>query len=193
MARQREFDPNHVLKTAITLFWQNGYCDTSVDQIVRQSGVAKYGIYGTFGSKQELFMTALTQYATERHRDIQRPIRTPGASLPEIRKFFARAVNMMTHNNAPRGCLIANIGVELGTRDPEISTFVARFFQDISDVLAGCLRRAADLGQFAVLPDVAPLASYLTTEFRTALMLAASGSSRRQIRAHLDISLRVLD
>ncbi len=51
MARPREFDPNDVLQVAIALFWEKGYFDSSVDEVVRQSSVAKYGIYGVFGSK----------------------------------------------------------------------------------------------------------------------------------------------
>ncbi len=77
MARPREFYPNDVLKTAVDLFWEKGYYDGSVDEVVKRSGVAKYGIYGTFGTKRELFMKALTQFAADRNRDIQRPIRQP--------------------------------------------------------------------------------------------------------------------
>jgi len=30
-----------------------------VDKVVKRSGVAKYGIYGTFGTKRELFLQVL--------------------------------------------------------------------------------------------------------------------------------------
>jgi len=192
MARPREFDPSEVLQTAIELFWEKGYFDSSVDEIVRQSGVAKYGIYGTFGSKRELFKKALKQYASDRHRGIQSPIRKPGASLPEIRQFFKRAVKLMTQDGAPRGCLIVNTGVELGFRDAEIRDFVTNFFQETEEVMEHCLTNAVELGQIEVSSNISALASYLITEFRTALMLAGSGCSRREIQAHLDIALRVL-
>ena len=61
MARPREFDPDEALQTAIDLFWEKGYSDTSVDEVVRRTGVAKYGIYGTFGDKRSLFSKALEQ------------------------------------------------------------------------------------------------------------------------------------
>ncbi|VAW73784.1 Transcriptional regulator, AcrR family, partial [hydrothermal vent metagenome] len=128
MARPREFDPNKVLQIAIELFWMKGYFDSSVDEVVRRSGVAKYGIYGTFGSKRGLFIKALNQYASDRHRDIQSPIRKPDASLPEIQQFFKRAVKIMTQDEARRGCMIVNTGVELGFIDAEIRDFVANFF-----------------------------------------------------------------
>ena len=192
MARPREFDPNDVLQTAIELFWEKGYCDASVDEVVKRSGVAKYGIYGTFGTKRELFMIALTQYAADRHQDIQCPIRKPDASLPEIRVFFRDAPKLMTQKTGRRGCLMCNAGIELGLRDPEIRDLVRDFFRDIAKVMQRCLARAVEKGELETSKDIAGLAAYLATEFRAALMLAASGHSRRDIERHLDVALQVL-
>ena len=177
---------------AIELFWEKGYYDTSVDEVVKRSGVAKYGIYGTFGTKRELFLKALHQYAIDRHRDIQNPIRKPNASLSEIRAFFKQATKLMTQENDRRGCLIANTGVELGLQDPEIRDFVKEFFRDTANAMKRCLERAVERGQLDESTDVSSLATYLVTEFRTALMLAASGHSRRDIQRHLDVALQVL-
>ena len=192
MPRQREFDPSKTLQTAIELFWEKGYYDSSVDEVVKRSGVAKYGIYGTFGTKRELFLKALNRYAGDRLGDIQKPIRKPNASLPEIRAFFRQAPKMLTLDSARRGCLICNTGVELGKRDAEIYAFVNDFFSDIARVMQSCLERSIVKGQIEAPEDVADLATYLATEFRTSLMLAASGVSRRQIEKHLEIALQVL-
>lgn len=192
MARPREFDPDDVLQTAIELFWEKGYYNSSVDEVVRQSGVAKYGIYGVFGSKRELFKKALTQYALDRHSDMQSVIRKPGAALPEILTFFKEAVTRMTQQNTKRGCLMVNTGVELGLRDAEIRDVVTDFFQDTEEVMARCLDNAVEQGQLVDVSSVPALAAFLVNEFRAALMLAASGLSRRSIQAHLDMALRVL-
>ena len=192
MPRQREFDPHEALQTAIELFWEKGYFDTSVDEVVKRTGVAKYGIYGTFGTKRELFKKALTQYANDRHKDIQRSIRKPDASLPEVLAFFKDSPSMMTTKNYPHGCLIANTGIELGMKDPEISNFVKVFFRDTANVMQHCLERAVEKGQLPKSTDVTSLSTYLVTEFRTSLMLAASGHSRREIERHLEIALQVL-
>ncbi len=190
MARTREFDPHAALQTAIKLFWEEGYRAASVDNVVQRSGVAKYGIYGTFGTKRELFRKALEQYALDRRQDIQRPIRKPAASLPEILTFFRDAPKLATRGR--RGCLVANSGVELGAKVPEIREFVRRFFGDVARVLQDCLRRAVARGEVDASIDVAATAQYLATEFRMALILAASGESRRDIERHLEMALRVL-
>jgi len=192
MPRHREFDPKQALQTAITLFWEKGFYDTSVDEVVRRSGVAKYGIYGTFGNKRELFRKVLEQYAEDRRRDIQAPIRRAEASLPEIREFFAALPTRLTQKDFQHGCLMANTGVELGTRDVEFGVVVKEFFGEMTKVMGSCLRRAVDSGLLTVTTDIKLLATYLVTEFRTALMLAASGATRNDIRRHLEVALQVL-
>ena len=191
MARHREFDPSAALQTAIQVFWEKGYTATSVDEVVKRSGVAKYGIYNTFGNKEELFKKVLAQYAADRHQDIQRPIRQPGASLPEIREFFADVPRIITQNDHPHGCLMANAGVELGMSDLDIRDYVNDFFGDVAQVLQRCLARAVEKGELETPEDVTGLAAYLATEFRTALILARSGCSQDTIEQHLDIALQV--
>jgi TetR/AcrR family transcriptional repressor of nem operon len=192
MARPREFDPQATLQTAIQVFWEKGYANTSVDEIVQRSGVAKYGIYGTFGNKEALFKKVLAQYASDRHQDMQEFIRRPGAALAEIQEFFAAAPGLVTQADHPKGCLVCNTGVELGERDPALRDYVNDFFDEIAQVLRRCLVRAVDQGELVPPPNLDRLATYLATEFRTALMLARSGVSQAEIEQHLEIALTVL-
>ncbi|MDH4316580.1 MAG: TetR/AcrR family transcriptional regulator, partial [Gammaproteobacteria bacterium] len=63
MVRSRAFDPEQALSRAVDLFSSRGYSETSMDDIVKATGVSRYGIYGTFGNKRELFEQALERYA----------------------------------------------------------------------------------------------------------------------------------
>ncbi len=195
MPRQREFDPSETLQTAIQLFWEKGYYDSSVDEVVKRSGVAKYGIYGTFGTKRELFIKALRQFGSDRLNDIQAPIRKPDASLPDILTFFnqgAKAIKLITDSSDRRGCLLCNTGIELGLRDPEIGKILKEYFVDFTNAMQSCLERAVDKGELEPPSDIAALATYLVTEWRAVLMLAASGYNHRDIKRHLGVALHVL-
>ena len=55
-----------------------------------------------------------------------------------------------------------------------------------------CLVRAVERGELEEPKDIAGLAAFLATEFRTTLMLARSGHSREDIERHLAIALKVL-
>lgn len=193
MARTREFDPEQALQTAIDVFWEKGYFDATVDEVVRRSGVAKYGIYGTFGTKDELFRKALEQYAADRKHGIQSTLLKEGAALPELKKFYRDAVIMMTQEDHRFGCLLCNTAMEVGSEKEEFQSIVRKFFADLASAIRRCLRRAVSRGQLDKSKDTAQIANYLATEFRTLLMLSRSGESRRAIQAHVRVALSILD
>ncbi len=62
MSRARSFDTDVALDKAMRLFWRKGYLDTSIDDLVSETGVGRSGLYGTFGGKRDLFFAALTRY-----------------------------------------------------------------------------------------------------------------------------------
>jgi TetR/AcrR family transcriptional repressor of nem operon len=192
MARPREFDPEKALQVAVDVFWEKGYSDASVDEVVRRSGVAKYGIYGTFGTKDELFKKVLEKYAEDRRNGIQRLLYEDNAALPELKKFFHDAVVMMTSQKNQYGCLLCNTAMDLCASKPEIQSIVLGFFAGMTRRFRRCLKRAVDKGQLDRTMDKAEIAAYMTNVFRTALMLARCGESRRAIRQHVDVALRVL-
>lgn len=189
MPRHKEFNPDDLLAAAVALFWRQGYKDTSIDQLVAQSGVAKYGIYSSLGSKQEMFRKVLARYAEDRHKDIQAPIRRPGASLADIREFFDGAVERATQPNAPQGCLMVNTALELGKASEEIRAIVDAFFDETTHVMQACLERAAAQGELTPTIPLDRLARYLVGEFRFLLLSAAAGTSRQAMRERLEVAL----
>ncbi len=194
MARTREFDPKEALQVAIELFWEKGYFDGSVDEIVKRSGVAKYGLYGTFGTKHELFLKALNQYGKDRERDILKPIYQADASLPEIRRFFKEGAALVMHQTTNRrGCLLTNAGIELGREDVQVRTEIKQFFNRQVKVFEVCLARAVAKGEVDEGKDIKQLAKFLAKEYRLMMVLAGSGEPLAQIQDHLEVALQILE
>lgn len=59
MARPREFDLEVVLTKARILFAKKGYHGTSIDDLVKVTGLQRGSVYKAFGSKRNLFETIL--------------------------------------------------------------------------------------------------------------------------------------
>lgn len=78
---------DHLVDTAIELFYSGGYHATGIDKILSKAGVAKMTLYNHFRSKDELILAAL------RRRDEQ------------FRNWFMRAVEK--HADQPRARLLA--------------------------------------------------------------------------------------
>ncbi len=65
-----------------------------MDDIVRATGVSRYGLYGTFGNKRELFEQALERYADSMGRQSYLRLLEPDASLDHIRHVRIEASNL---------------------------------------------------------------------------------------------------
>ena len=74
-----------IIDAAETLFSRNGYYDTSMDEIVRESGLSKGAIYGHFKSKEELFV-ALQDRQLEVQLDQLRSTFAPGHGQGQTRE-----------------------------------------------------------------------------------------------------------
>lgn len=73
MARPRAFDESVVLARSRELFAKQGYNGTSIDDLVRATGLLRGSLYKAFGSKRNLFCAAL--------RDIPENLEPSGQSL----------------------------------------------------------------------------------------------------------------
>lgn len=62
MARKKEYIESEVIEKAMTLFWRNGYENTSMQMLEKEMGINKFSIYSSFGSKHGVFVESLKTY-----------------------------------------------------------------------------------------------------------------------------------
>ncbi|MEL7528783.1 MAG: helix-turn-helix domain-containing protein, partial [Pseudomonadota bacterium] len=62
MARPRSYDSETLALRTLTAFWQGGYHATSMDDLVRVTGVSRHGIYKEFGGKKDMFLSSFELY-----------------------------------------------------------------------------------------------------------------------------------
>ncbi|KGA18723.1 hypothetical protein GM51_7775 [freshwater metagenome] len=65
MARPKEFEVAEVLLKARAVFAAQGYNGTSIDDLVRATGLMRGSIYQAFGSKRNLFLLQLAEAAND--------------------------------------------------------------------------------------------------------------------------------
>lgn len=71
MARPRAFDEALVLSQARTLFAAQGYNGTSIDDLVKATGLLRGSIYKAFGSKKNLFEMLLADAALDFNTSVE--------------------------------------------------------------------------------------------------------------------------
>jgi TetR/AcrR family transcriptional repressor of nem operon len=192
MVRTRAFDPADALARAIELFSARGYSETSMDDLVKATGVSRYGLYGTFGNKRELFEQALEKYADRMGRKSFLRLLEPEASLAHIRRIFDERIEMIGSGDENRGCMISHTAMELAPHDREIKEVLQRFMKRMSKTFAIGLESAREKGEVRASLDLHAAGDFLTGALFGLAVLANTGLSRETLDNYVENTMASL-
>ncbi len=192
MVRTREFDPSTTLSRVVELFSSKGYSETSMDDIVRATGVSRYGIYGTFGNKRELFEQALEKYADSMGRQSYLRLLEPDASLEHIRKIFDERIENSCTRSVRPGCLFVYTAMELAPHDQEIQGVLQKFMNRMSKAFSIGLESARERGEIKPDLDLRAAGEFLTGSMFGLAVLARTGFPRATLEGFVDNAMASL-
>jgi TetR/AcrR family transcriptional regulator, transcriptional repressor for nem operon len=113
MPRVREFDEEAALVKAGALFWRNGYHNTSMQELVAETGVCRASLYETYGDKHSLYLKALNyhrQSASQQFNDATAVVDSVEAKL---RAMFEVVVSQLVSDGEGKGCFMTNATLEM--------------------------------------------------------------------------------
>lgn len=191
MPRTMEVEPAVAVDRAMEMFWTTGYASTSLDQLVQGTGASRYGLYSTFGSKDELLARALGEYSRRIMATVCAPLDIPTASLPEIHEFFHR-VRALHKRAGASGCLECNMAIELGQTGSAAARQVGSHFKRMHGLIKRAVNNARKVGHLPHRTDTAHLADYLLGVTAGSFLLARARMGPRMVEAFLSTALEVL-
>lgn len=181
------------LQRAMELFWRQGYYDTSVSDLVAQTGANRQGLYGEYGNKQGLFRASLRVYGREVTDRMTAVMAGPDASLAEIRAFFAQFLDIIETPRGQMGCLICNTATEVSEQDSEIAADVAGVLASQRGLFRAALVNARDRGEVTATADPDILADHCVGSLMGFMGYARSPAPRAAVRNHVKGILGFLD
>lgn len=135
MAGVRQFDEEAVLEQALAVFWQNGYSNTTMQELAGATGVQRGSLYNAYGDKETLFLRVF-----ERYREGWLNATRTALDVPDARealgRFLTLLVDSMTAGNPARGCLSTKTALGPDIQDPMIRHSLI----DLLDKLEGLVR-----------------------------------------------------
>ena len=103
MGRPKLFTREEVLSKAITVFWEKGFSETTLQDLERVTGVNKSGLYAEFKNKEEIFLESLRFYLQTRGGE--ELLRAEPKGWHNIRRFLEIG---HTCYSGRRGCFAVN-------------------------------------------------------------------------------------
>ncbi len=187
MARPREFDEGQVIENLMKVFWDKGYEATSMQDLVAASGLHKGSLYGAFGDKQALYLTALRHYDRTRIQAGIDMLNGEGSARQKIARLFDNVIESTKKGVFAGGCLLCNASLEKAVTDRqvknEIKTTIRRLKLAIMDALKTQIKNE---------DQAASLAAFIVSAYFGTRVLAKAGAPAAMIGDTRDHCLQLL-
>lgn len=193
MARPRVFESDEALAKAMMVFWQQGYCATSLDDLEATMGLKRQSIYNVFGDKRSLFLKALRFYREQGVAFVEQQLtqfKSPKASLYNIIHILAQGALI---EGQQCGCFMANTALELSDHDLEIAREVNIMFEQLEDCFARVIEKGQKQGEISQRFESRSLAKFLINSVNGFRILDKTHPSKAAITDLVAVTLSVLD
>lgn len=192
MARVREFDPDEAIQNAMQVFWRNGYGDTTMEDIVAETGVSRYGLYGTFGNKKDLLVAAMRQYEKSMAETVWAGLRRPNAGRAEIIEYWQSLKTYAQQENFCNGCLIVNVAAEVAPHDPDIAAEIKRIDDEHAAFFTRAIRNGQETGDIPGNVNPEGAAKMLVALSRGGALMIRAGTNPSELEGAIEAALYFL-
>lgn len=145
--RPQECDRAEAARRAALQFWRTGLEGTSVDALVAETGMNRFGLYGELGGKKGLFLKACESYSEQSRRQLIEPLMAARDARLGLRRLFSTLIDTQLSRDpkVPHGCFMARTLSDEASSDPEIELTVKRHFEALELAFSESLARSAGL------------------------------------------------
>ncbi len=144
------------------IFWRKGFEATSIRDLIEMTGANRFGLYGEFGDKRNLFLKSLAHYAETFVSKAFAPVEASDAGIEGIETYFRTLIDLAEAWGMPgRGCLMANSMTEVAPHDEAISSAVRAHFDRLCRGFERALAIAKAKRQLPENFDAAAFAQFL--------------------------------
>lgn len=173
------------------MFWHKGYEATSLCDLLDATGLSKSSLYGTFGSKRDLFLAAFDSYRESRAKEMA-CILCEAPARAALESFFRLVVSDTWTCNG-EGCMSINQSIELAPHDVDVAHRVRADLQRMEKAFARVIERGQKEGSVKAQRKASDMASVLVVAFPGLQVMVRSGCEQACLDATVQAVLGILD
>ena len=193
VGRPRSFDRDDALRKAAVLFWQHGFSGTSTRMLTAALAISTSSLYGTFGSKAELFGEAVRTYALRYSAIYDRAVADPSISRA-VRRVLTESVDefVRTDQHHP-GCLTSSAVMTDSPATMDVRAYVTELQRSDTARLRARIEEEIRDGGASATTDAAAVTELVQTLWHGLSARADLGAGREELRSAVDVALTLLD
>lgn len=191
--RPRKTDPDVALDAAMKTFWKQGYDGTSMSDLVAVTGMAKPGLYATFGDKEVIYTKALSRYfqgfTTPQFEDL---IESPDPLNVVVRRFLQTVAASVLDKASPNGCFLVNSVIECENQSPALEALVRTYHENRRAAFIKRFHTAKEHGELPANANALALAEFFSGQVMALALLGSSGADLESVERFIEVAMSVL-
>ncbi len=161
-----------ILDAAGRLIHLRGFHNTSVDDILRESGVGKGNLYYYFKSKDELGYAALDRTLERIQEEVLEKVFALGVNpWTQLDRFLSYPVERAEREGGVGGCPLGNLALEMSDIHEGFRRRLSDAFSRLRSKIEGTLGEAGRQGTLRIGTDIPRLAQFIIAGFEGAFMM----------------------
>jgi AcrR family transcriptional regulator len=135
-----------ILQAAFAAFSENGYDKTSMDDIVRRSGLSKGTLYWHFKNKHDLLLATINMVMAEVTQSTEAIVNAEGPAIDRFRRLFNESFDALMTNENLIG-LIANFFFQ-SSQSPEAQQIMRQAYDMYINLLERLIHQGIESDEF---------------------------------------------
>ncbi|HJV26555.1 MAG TPA: TetR/AcrR family transcriptional regulator [Aromatoleum sp.] len=173
-----------LIRRGTELLTERGVSATALDEVLKSVGVPKGSFYHYFPNKDAFVLATLDSYAAYLSRKLDRHLGDAKlAPLARLQSFVDDACDGVERHAFARGCLVGNLGQEVGCLDTKIQQRLEEIFLDWEARVADCLQAAVAADELPATTDCAAMSHAFWIGWEGAILRARLMRSTEPMRA----------
>jgi TetR/AcrR family transcriptional repressor of nem operon len=161
-----------ILDAAGRLIHLRGFHNTSVDDILRESGVGKGNLYYYFKSKDELGYAALDRTLERIQEEVLQKVFAPGVDpWTQLERFLSYPVERARREGGVGGCPLGNLALEMSDIHEGFRRRLRDAFASVRSKIEETLGEARSQGTLRIGTDILRLSHFIIAGFEGAFMM----------------------
>lgn len=153
MPSEKSFNVDEAIESAMLLFWEKGYANTSVSDLLDATGLNRGSFYNAFGSKRDLFILTLMKYDKESRLELDE-LKLIGSPTKAIEVFFHCLIDNTVNDPDKKGCFTVNTLINITSYDDEIQNIARGSFKSVETFFKQMIKLGHERGEIS--KDVSP-------------------------------------
>jgi len=191
--RPRKTDPDKALDIAMKMFWEQGFDGTSMNDLSACTGMAKPGLYATFGDKEAVYSKALERYFEKYGLPLVDDLTASPDSLDTVvRRFLQAIAAFVVDKSWPGGCFAINSVVDCANQSPSLESPGRAIQERRRNAFVQRFRAAQATGELPKEADPDALGEFFAGQVLALGVMGSGGADLKALNQLIEVAMTAL-